>query len=579
MKNRLHTPRAVPGAVEDTKPPGLGIDRGIRGVTPFTRVVSKLRATATRAPWLAVLITALVIPNVVWITRDHTAWAWDQAWYGEVSVDLWFNLTHSMTDWGGLILHGLYMKPPGIVWIGQFFVPLGSLFGSIETAILFSIILTQATTLYLIFKIGRCIAPTSGRVPVLGICLAASTQSFVGLSHQFLVEPLQALSVAWIILIALRGTEWPIPRVLLHLGAALIVGMLAKATTPLYCLMPVLYILGVLIHRRPWQGQGWKNEWRSPSARTLGAFIAFATPITAAWYAVNLNSVWQHIRDSSSGEIAVRYGFQASIGRKLIVWLRLLDQSFLSPYLGFAVILAAMICFVAYLGSGGKCSLKRFVIATAILSTLQCGLLLLIFSASVTVDARYMYAMLPLLLVVIMCFCAQIKSRVMFVVIFVICLLQFSTVHSVALGAASTLIQQLDYLAKPYDDRSRFSDVQGIVGLTSTVSGRYNIVGVEEPWLNANTVSFFAAKHRLDTGIRSYFTSLGYAQSNVAGATKRLDDFKVMYYITLDEKSQTIPPNFLNTVSLPMLNYVKMDSHFEQVGPPSSNGVLTFRSH
>jgi hypothetical protein len=90
-------------------------------------------------------------------------------------------------------------------------------------------------------------------------------------------------------------------------------------------------------------------------------------------------------------------------------------------------------------------------------------------------------------------------------------------------------------------------------------------------------VSFFGAKHRLDTGIRSYFTSLGYAQKDVTAAVKRVDEFTPMYYITLDEPFQRIPPNFVNMVSLPMLKHVRMDPGFEQVQPASANGVVVFR--
>jgi hypothetical protein len=150
-------------------------------------------------------------------------------------------------------------------------------------------------------------------------------------------------------------------------------------------------------------------------------------------------------------------------------------------------------------------------------------------------------------------------------------------VQRVALGAARPLANQYNWLLKPYEDRSRFSDVERVVQMTSTVAGRYNIVGVEEPWLSANTASFFAAKHRLDTGIRSYFTSLGYAQSDLGAAVKRVEDFNTMYYITLDEHFQTIPPNFVNVVSLPMLKHVRLDPHFEQVTASSANGMLVFR--
>lgn len=76
---------------------------------------------------------------------------------------------------------------------------------------------------------------------------------------------------------------------------------------------------------------------------------------------------------------------------------------------------------------------------------------------------------------------------------------------------------------------------------------------------------------------RSYYTSLGYAEKVVATASKRVDDLNTMFYITLDERFQTIPPNFVNIVSLPMLQQIKADPRFRQVPFPSVNGVLIFQ--
>jgi hypothetical protein len=385
------------------------------------------------------------------------------------------------------------------------------------------------------------------------------------------------LAIAWIILIAVRCTDWPSARVVLHLAAALITAVLAKATTPVYCFLPCLYIGFVLI-RKPLR-QGWKSELRSFSGRALIFSIGAITPLTAMWYAVNLKTVLQHMRNSSSGEIALDYGFRASVGRKMVVWLGLLDQSFLAPYLGWVVVLAVVIGLVARYGPAGRRSLPPAVRATAVLSALQIGLLLLVFSSNDAVESRYMYPMLVFLAVIVMTFCAPIQSRAAFVAMFALCGLQFAVVHRVALGAAGPLASQFPYLTKTHADPGQYREVERVIRMTSTVTGRYNIIGVEEPWLNLNTASFFAAKHRLDTGIRSYYTSLGYAEKDVTLAVKRVEQFNPMYYITLDERSQPVSPNFLNMASLPMLRHVRTDPRFEQVSASNTTGVLVFRRH
>ncbi len=105
----------------------------------------------------------------MWIALNHAVWPWDPALYGEVSVDLWFSLAHSLRQWCGLMATGLSMKPPGIVWIGQFFVPIGQFFGSIEAGLLLSVLLTQFGLLLFTFKIGQQMLPKSRLVPVAGV--------------------------------------------------------------------------------------------------------------------------------------------------------------------------------------------------------------------------------------------------------------------------------------------------------------------------------------------------------------------------------------------------------------------------
>jgi hypothetical protein len=234
---------------------------------------------------------------------------------------------------------------------------------------------------------------------------------------------------------------------------------------------------------------------------------------------------------------------------------------------------------VARYGPAGRRSLPPAARTVAVLSTLQIGLLLLVFSSNDAVVSRYLYPMLVFLAVIVMSFCAPIKSRAAFVAIFALCGLQFAVVHRAALGAAAPQASQFAELTKPHADPGQYREVERVILITSTVSGRYNIIGVEEPWLNLNTAGFFAAKHRLDTGIRSYYTSLGYAEKDVTLAVKRVEEFNPMYYITLDERSQPVGPNFLNMASLPMLRHVRTDPRFEQVSASTTSGVLIFRRH
>src|ERR1700722_5046101 len=121
-----------------------------------------------KIPWIYLLVGLLIAPSLLWIIRDHQVWPWDQASYGEVSVNLWFWLTHSVTNWAQTMINGLNSKPPGIVWLGEFFVPLRTALGSVEAALLLSILVTQCIVLLLLFEIGKTTFPGSYLIPTAG---------------------------------------------------------------------------------------------------------------------------------------------------------------------------------------------------------------------------------------------------------------------------------------------------------------------------------------------------------------------------------------------------------------------------
>jgi hypothetical protein len=525
--------------------------------------------------WVYVLVSILLAPSVVWIVLDHAVWPWDQAWYGEVSVDLWFWLGHSLGQWCGLMAAGLSMKPPGIVWIGQFFVPLGQVLGSIEAGLLLSVLLTQFGLLLFIFRIGQQMLPDSRLIPVAGAVFAAGGQLFVGLSHEFFPEPLQALSVAWVFFVVSKSEQWPKPRIALHLIAALVVGALAKATTPFYCLFPGIYAACVFV-RKP-KTSTLADEWRSLPSRLLTVTCALATLAGAIWYAHNLGYVWQHARDSASGEIALNYGFRASVTRKLIVWTNLLYQSFLAPYLLWVFLAAAVISVAARLWPAAvRPKLDPGISRLILLCLLQIVFLLLVFSTNDTVEPRYLLALLPSLAILFMSACAHLPGRGVAAILIALCGLQWIAVNNAALHADHSITNRSQWLLQLDSNRSRFDELVHIIQITSTAQGRYNIVGVEVPWLNANSAAFFAAKNQLSTGVRCYYTSLGYAEKDVSVALKRIDEFQIQYFITLDERFQPAQ-DFVNVVSLPVLRALKGSTRFQVVPFASQNGILILK--
>ncbi len=523
----------------------------------------------------ALLFIGLLAPSLVWIAEDRTVWMWDQAWYGEMSADLWFWMGHSVRQWVGELAGGLSMKPPAVVWLGQLFVPLQHIFGSVEISLLASILATQLVLLAILFRIGRRLCPGSSLAAVAGVTLVAGTSLFIGLSHQFFVEPLQAAAVAWVYYVAVEAPGWAAPRVVVQLMLAMAIGLLAKADTPLYCLLPFLYTAGLICRRKLTRAE-FSACWKSRGFQVQAVLLGLLAGATALWYYRNFRAVWQHARDVSSGAIALDYGTRDTWLHKLVQWWGLVNDSFVAPYLGWV--------FLAVVAAAGLFGLLRLrqrreivrIRPAAILGALQVLLLLSVLSKTITMEPRFLFAILPSMAIVFMQLCAFLPARFLAAVV-VACGAQWAVVNAESLAITDRLGHQSQWLFTPEFDGSRYDDLTRVVSLTSDAPERYDIVAVESPWMNANAAAFFAAKNRLRTGVRCYYTSLGYAESDFGAAMRRIEEFRPRYVITVAEPFQAGLPGFLNIVSLPVLRDLRGDNRFSQVPFASRNGVLVFR--
>jgi hypothetical protein len=161
------------------------------------------------------------------------------------------------------------------------------------------------------------------------------------------------------------------------------------------------------------------------------------------------------------------------------------------------------------------------------------------------------------------------------VLVVAICLAQWMTVNFDSFEPAQARANQSPWLLPIVTDPTALTDLSDAIRRTSTFSG-YNIVAIEDPVLNSNSAAFFAAKNRFGTGVRSQYTSTGYAQKDTGAAMKRIDELSAKFVLTLDEPFQPATPNFLNVVALPVLRELKRSEDFTRVPFPSEKGILIF---
>src|SRR5262245_49330944 len=97
------------------------------------------------------LAFVLVGPNLLWILLDRQPFGGDQSEYGTVSIRLYETLTRFPRQWPIAMLEAIPHRGPGIVWLGQFFVPFGYLIGSVDKAHLVSIWIELFIGLWLVY--------------------------------------------------------------------------------------------------------------------------------------------------------------------------------------------------------------------------------------------------------------------------------------------------------------------------------------------------------------------------------------------------------------------------------------------
>ena len=536
-----------------------------------------------RKVFLAYLVPVAVIsPSLIWIVLDNSVWMWDQAAYGEGSVELFYTLGHSPKGWVQLMLNLLHDRAPGVSWFGQLFVPLGYLLGSIDAGLLLSILVTQALTLVLMYRSVWELSGHNQLVSVMGCLVIGSAPLFVGMSYSYLAEPLQLLAMAWFVMIMSFAPQRGPAFILAQLLIATPVAMLAKVSSPLYCLAPGLVALWYVFKPRPSSFDKHERlEKRVIVTFTAGILLSLAA---FGWYYRNITYVIQHLSIASSGSIAELYGKKEPFLNAMLYWLRAIQNSFFLPMVLLVSSLIVGFGLVRYFTTF-KTETKHFTTCSAI-AILQILIGLSTFSLASNRDPRYLLPLLPCFTLLVCWSAAQIKKPLLSVGVILVFLVQLAIVYGQAFGIFSPNPQISGYLLPVNRNTHRALTVDSIVSKTCTEKhpGRYwNIVGDQKPWLNVNTLNYVAAKKLWPKSRqRCTYDYLGYVVSDLDETWKHVLSLSPLYYITSDPKIYPISTDKLdqaiNQLNVPVLNRVRSSGLFEQEPAVLEDaGILIFR--
>lgn len=540
------------------------------------------QAAIETSTWPYVALVIFLMPSVYWIVQDHSVWPWDQAWYGEVSANLWFTLLHSPGHWWLEMMRAFGIKAPGIAWVGQWFVPIGRTLGSIELGLLLSVIVVQFGTLTLIYTLSKEFIPDQNLSPLLVSMLVASAPLFIGMSHQYCAEPLQLFAVTYVYWIAARGRNLRRPQVIGHLLLATGLGLASKVTTPIYCFIPGCIAVYDAVTRRDGGGLYQSSLWKR-GLLVLAGLAVFGNVVV--WYARNGPALLDFVRLASSSEVALDYGRSGSFFFKMQYWLGALQKSVALPTVLFGLAIVLLIGIVSRL-MAMACEGWRFLPSRRF-TVLAAGafahvvLVLTIFSLSINEENRYLLPLLPSLGFIFVWMLSLMKTRFAPALLGLLFIGQWAYVESRALGVVPA-DNSMSYWVLPMQrSNEAMNELTRVVEMTCTprTAHRYSVTGVELPWLNANSMSFYAAKWKQESKLQCHNTSLGYAEKDPMLAWKRLDELNIAYFISLEESALPQPPNFLNEVSLSILQKIRADHRFTQLPYDSKLKVVVFRKN
>lgn len=535
-----------------------------------------------------VVATLLMTPALVWVSLDRSIWPWDPAWYGEVSIDLWATLRLNHNAWPFFMEHAFGAKPPGVAWLGQFFVPLADVLGSMQVALLLSIVICQAVSLALVYAAARRLSDGHAVAALVAALAMAGAPLFVSMSREYFAEPLQTVAVTWALFIMVAAARWRPALTIAQLTAAVSLGLLAKVSTPLYMLAPAGVALAfAIVARRRRLSRVW---WRDPQVVTsigLAATLMFGT---VAWYRTNLEAAIDHARLAAETEL---YGTRDQFFSESAAWLgRFEDAAFLP---NFSLLLMPIILWTLVVAVGRRRALSSadftghvFLCHVACLATVAA--VLTTFALQPNEEVRFLLPLVPCFALLLGGAVSAAGSRRLAALAALILGCQFTLVTLQSFGSLGA--GEFSYFrVRSPEQPALAGELREVIRLTCTgqAHGRISVVGVDYPSLNGNTLSMLADEQFALRGRQCQYTALGWAEGDAEAAWTRVRELDPPYYVSIDygNPAKPVPAPLadqihasdpFNAINKAVFGRVVRSGAFETVGASRQSGLVVFRA-
>jgi len=382
--------------------------------------------------YFLLIMFLLAAPTIVWVLLDAQPFPGDPAVHARDAVRLYATLLQNPSAWPDTMLDAIFFKGPGLAWFGQFFVSIGTLFGSVDDALLFFTVICLSVGLGMQYLAIIELTQGDRAIALIGTLVIASAPIYGLYSHGYWMEPFQVLFTTWFCLILSSIPKWGYPYAIAQLMLASVMAALFRATTPIYIALLGAGAFAFIIQTRSMKsGKGW-SEPKVWITLTMAGVLLMPT---CAWYYRNWRRILVHSRFSAWGNAAATWGKTATFLESLRYWLTEIRLTVFLPWV-FVFISVLIGVGLFRVLSARKIIQKDWnhfdhVVGIAFL---QIIVSLSLFSMSANRLIRFLLPLVPLIGLLVAWIVFQIKNRWITSLAIVIFLAQFIFIHALNLG-------------------------------------------------------------------------------------------------------------------------------------------------
>jgi len=544
--------------------------------------------TITKKIFLAFTVLGFFMAILILEIMDKHPYCGDASEYGLQAVKLSYSLLHTPESWISDMVRVMPNKPPGIIWLGQFFVPLGTCLGSIDKALLLSISIILTLSAFLTYIAIDRIEDSCSCNAFSGMLFLMSSPMLLTSSFTFLTEPFQLFCVTifiFLMTVSIRADR-KLSIILLTGAAALLLS--SKINSAAYCITPALYSMY----------QAFKNKSVSNILSIKSTTSLISIPIIVVllafvtiWYAINLPTAYQHLKLSYAGDIAAIWGVKASFKQTLAYWIRVCGTELMLPSVAGLAIGYFIIALLSRAWKGPK--RLNLLDVFLICSIIQIGIVLIMCGMASNRSTRFLIPLIPYFSIIIAWAIRWMPIKILRVtfVVYLACVLVFELISMSNINFGGFKAQFP--VRRVFTQQREIQLLSDIINKTQSDKPAENngsIVAIDPllkgDWLASAPLNYYAFCHSKNHPNTTYYCAGGGFFGSTGEEAIRIMKSEMINNVVIADPDIYSPlTNYINN-SLrrgeveKIMKYLKESGVFTPAGPIGEDkGILLFKKY